>query len=117
LNRQRQVEQAKAQLDDTEYQLREQELALEAEVAINLEVVRTAFSSVQLEERNQSFANEQLRLARERYQAGLIPFLDLVEAETLKVQADRDLLIAIYAFHDALNALEAVVGEPLRSND
>ena len=67
-----------------------------------------------LERRNQALADEQLRLARERYQLGFIPFLDLVEAETVKVQADRDLLNAIYAYHDALTALEAVVGSPLR---
>lgn len=114
LGRQQQVEQARAQMQDAEYQLREQELALEADIRINLAQLRTAHSSVELEERNRSFADEQLRLARERYQAGLVTFLELVEAETVKVQADRDLLSAIYAFHDALNALEAVVGSPLR---
>jgi outer membrane protein len=114
LTRQRQVEQAQAAMDDAEHQLREQELALRADVAINLAQVRTAFRSVELEERNQEFADEQLRLARERYRAGLIPFLDLVEAETVKVQADRDLLNAIYGFHDALTALDAVVGGTLR---
>lgn len=115
LSRQRQVEQAQATMDDAEYQLREQELALRADVAINLAQVRTAFRSVELEERNQEFADEQLRLARERYRAGLIPFLDLVEAETLKVQADRDLLNAVFGFHDALTALNAVVGGALRT--
>lgn len=115
LSRQRQVEQAQAALDDAEYQLREQELALRADVAINVAQVRTAFRAVELERRNQEFADEQLRLARERYRAGLIPFLDLVEAETVKVQADRDLLTAIYAFHDALTALDALVGGGLRT--
>ena len=114
LSRQRQIEQAQAQMNDAEYQLREQELALEADVRINLAQLETAFRSVELEQRNQSFADEQLRLARERYQAGIIPFFELVEAETVKVQADRDLLSAIYAFHDSLTALEAVVGSPLR---
>jgi outer membrane protein len=112
--RQRQVEAAQAQLDDTEYQLREQELALQADVAIRLAQLETSFRSVELEERNQAYADEQLRLAREQYRVGLIPFLDLVEAETVKVQADRDLLTAIYAYHDALTNLEAVVGETLR---
>ncbi len=113
-SRQRQVETAQAQLDDTEYQLREQELALQADVSIRLAQVETGFRSVELEQRNQVFADEQLRLAREQYRVGLIPFLDLVDAETLKVQADRDLLNAIYAYHDALTNLEAVVGQPLR---
>jgi outer membrane protein len=114
LARQRQLEAAHVQREDVELQLREQELALEADVSIQLDQVRTAYQSAELERRNQALADEQLRLARERYQLGFIPFLDLVEAETVKVQADRDLLNAIYAYHDALTALEAVVGSPLR---
>lgn len=112
--RQQQLESAQARLDDSEYQLREQEIALQADVAIRLSQLQTAFRSVELEERNQAYADEQLRLAREQYRVGLVPFLDLVEAETVKVQADRDLLTAIYAYHDALTNLEAVVGRTLR---
>ena len=115
LSRQQQVESAHAQRSDAEFQLREQELALEADVRIQLARVRTAFRSADLERRNQELADEQLRLARERYRLGFIPFLDLVDAETVKVQADRDLLNAVYAYHDALTSLEAVVGRPLRT--
>ncbi len=114
-NRQRQVEAAQAQLDDSEYLLREQEIALQADVSIGLATLQTAFSSVELEQRNQSYADEQLRLALEQYRVGLVPFIDLVEAETVKAQADLDLLTAIYAYHDALTNLEAVVGEMLRN--
>jgi outer membrane protein len=112
--RQRQLESAQAQLDDSEYLLREQEIALQADVAIGLSQLQTTFRSVELERRNQSYADEQLRLALEQYRVGLIPFVDLVEAETVKAQADRDLLNAMYAYHDALTNLEAVVGESLR---
>lgn len=115
LSRQRDLEAARVQEDDALLQLREQELALEADVSIQLDQVRTAFRSAELERRNQALADEQLRLARERYQLGFIPFLDLVEAETVKVQADRDLLNAVYAYHDALTSLEAVVGTSLRT--
>lgn len=117
LSRQRELEAARVQEDDARLQIREQELALEADVSIQLDQVRTAFQSAELERRNQELADEQLRLARERYQLGFIPFLDLVEAETVKVQADRDLLNAFYAYHDALTALEAVVGTPLRTSN
>ena len=114
-SRQRQLESAQAQLDDSEYLLREQEIALQADVAIGLSQLQTAFRSVELEQRNQSYADEQLRLALEQYRVGLVPFVDLVEAETVKAQADRDLLNAVYAYHDALTNLEAVVGESLRN--
>lgn len=113
--RQQQVEAAQAQLGDSEYLLREQEIALQADVSIRLAQLETAHRSVELEERNQDYADEQLRLAREQYRVGLIPFLDLMEAETVKIQADRDRLNAIYAYHDALTNLEAVVGQSLRN--
>jgi len=115
LGRQRDLEAAQAQKEDAEYQVREEELALEADVSIQLAQVSTAYRSAELERRNQDLADEQLRLARERYRLGFIPFLDLVEAETVKVQADRDLLNAVYGYHDALTALEAVVGRSLRT--
>jgi outer membrane protein TolC len=116
LSRQRQLEAARAQRDDADHQVREQELALEADVTIRLAEVRAAHRSAELEERNQTLADEQLRLAQERYRLGFIPFLDLVDAETLKAEADRDLLNAVYGYHDALAALEAAVGRSLRPN-
>ena len=41
--------------------------------------------------------------------------MDLVEAETVKSQADRDRLVAVFDYHLALTALESAVGRPLRS--
>lgn len=113
-SRKRQLEAAQAQRSDARYQLREQELALRADLAIGLGEVRTAYESAVIEERNQEFADEQLRLALERYRVGTISFVDLVEAETVKAEADRSRLTAIYGFHEAIAALEAVVGAPLR---
>lgn len=115
LSRQQRLESAGAQLRDAEFQVREQELALEADLSVNLALVETAFRSAEIERRNQQYADEQLRLATERYQLGGLPFLDLVDAETVKAQADRDLLNAVYAYHDAITNLEAVVGRPLRN--
>jgi outer membrane protein TolC len=94
--------------------VREQELALRSDLAVSLGSVRTAYQSALLEERNQTLADEQLRLARERYQLGAITFIDLVEAQTVKAQADLQRLAAIYTYHDAVTSLEAVVGAPLR---
>jgi outer membrane protein len=112
-SRQRQVEEAKAQQRDATHYYREQELALRADVAIGLGNVRTAYESALIEERNQAFADEQLRLALERYRVGTISFVDLVEAETVKAQADRARLTAIYGYHDAIANLEAVMGDDL----
>ena len=115
LGRQREVESARAALQDTRYQIREQELALRADIESRLAVVRTAYQTALIEERNQALADEQLRLARDRYRLNLLDFIGLVEAETVKAQADRLRVISIFTYHDAIADLEAVVGTPLRN--
>lgn len=115
LNRRRQVAEAQVQLDDLDHNLREQELALRADIAATLATVRTAYRAALIEEQNQIVADEQLRLARERFSVGLTGFVELLEAETLKVEADREQIAAIFAYHDSLANLEAVVGTSLRT--
>ena len=115
LGRERNLQAARLQREDFGQQVREQELALEADVSIDLANVRTAYESALLEERNRELADQQLRLARERYQLGAITFVELVDAQTLLAQADRDRIIAVFAYHDAVTRLEALVGSSLRN--
>lgn len=115
LSRQREVESARAQLFDSRYRVREQELALRADIEARTATVQTAYQTVLIEERNQELVDEQLRLAQERYRLGLSNFIDLVEAETVKARADRERLFAIFTYHDAIADLESVVGTPLRN--
>ncbi len=115
LSRQRQITEARVELDDLDLSLREEELALRADIATTLATVRTAYQAALIEEQNQTVADEQLRLARERFTVGLADFLELLEAETLKVEADREQIAAIFAYHDFLANLEAVVGNSLRT--
>ncbi len=114
-SRQRDVEVARVQREDMRYQVREQELRLSGDIAAGLAAVRTAYEGARIEERNQEAAEEQLRLASEQYRLGLVSFLQLVEAETVKAQADRELLSAIFTYHDNLASLEATIGAPLRT--
>jgi outer membrane protein TolC len=115
LSRERNVEAARLQRDDLAEQVREQEIALEADIAIGLANVRTAYESALLEEQNRALAERQLLLARERYLLGEITFVDLVDAQTVSAQAEADRLAAVYAYHDLVTALEALVGAPLRN--
>ncbi len=115
LSRQRNLEAARLQQEDAAEQVREQELALRADLRIGLANVRTAYQSALLEERNRQLAEQQLRLARERYQLGAITFVELVDAQTVLAQADRDRTAAVFAYHDAVTNLEALVGAPLRN--
>lgn len=114
LRRQLQLEAARVDRDDVEHAIREQRLAVQAEISGSLAQLRAAWRSALLEEQNQELADEQLRLAQERYRLGLAGFLELVEAETVKAEADRALLTAIFTYHDALAQLEATVGASLR---
>jgi outer membrane protein len=113
-SRQRNLEAAKLQRDDLNQQLREQEIALRADLAVALSTLETAYQSALLEERNRQLAEQQLRLARERYRLGAITFIELVAAQTVLAQADRDRTAAIFAYHDAVTRLETLVGTPLR---
>jgi outer membrane protein len=115
LSRQRNLEAARLQRDDLGYQVREQELALEADISIGLANVRTAYESALLEERNRALADQQLRLARERYRLNAITFIELVDAQTLLAQADRDRVFAVFFYHDSVTSLEALVGSSLRN--
>lgn len=114
LSRERNMQAAKLQRDDLVQQVREQELALQADLAIGLETARTLYESALLEDRNRLLAEQQLNLARERYQLGAITFVELVDAQTVFVNADADRTRAVFAYHDAITTLEALVGATLR---
>ena len=115
LSRQQQVESARAQHLDARFQVRQQELALRADIETSTAQVQTAYETSLIEERNQTLVDEQLRLAQEQYRLGILNFIGLVEAETVKARADRDRLFATFTYHDAIAELEAVVGIPLRN--
>ncbi len=114
-SRQRNLEAARLQREDLSQQYREQEIALRADLSVALANARTAYQSALLEARNRDLAEQQLRLARERYQLGVISFVELVDAQTVLAQADRDRIAAIFAYHDLVTDLEALVGTSLRN--
>jgi outer membrane protein len=114
LGRERQLETAKVQRDDAELLVREQRIALNTDLTIALRGVATAYQSAVLEDRNRAVADEQLRLSGERYRLGAISIVELVDAETVKAEADQAYVNAVFAYHDAVTELEAVVGAELR---
>ncbi|HEX7117332.1 MAG TPA: TolC family protein [Longimicrobiales bacterium] len=112
--RERRVEAARVAAEDARLRVRAEELRLKTEVASAHATLQAAYRAVTLESRNRELAGEQLELARERYRVGAITFVDLTDAETRKSRADRAYLNAVYAFHEALAALETAVGQNLR---
>ncbi len=113
-DRQLQVEQAVAQRNDLMHRVRGLELQIRADVTEAVHNLETAQQTVRLQEENTTRAQEELRLARERYQLGAGTFLELLDSETLATQAEVDQIESVYAFHQALTALEAAVGRPLQ---
>lgn len=113
LSRQHQVESAAAQADDVRHRLRGEEIRIRTEVEAGLLNLEAAYQAHALEVRNRALAEDQLRLARERYRVGAASFLELMEAETVMARADWAYLVSVYAFQEALAALEAAVGQDL----
>ena len=112
--RQLQVEQAQAQASDVRLQVRAEELRLRSDVAIATENIRTAYQTAQIQERVRATAEEELRMARERFRFGAANSVEVTDAQTNLAEAERALIDVIYNFHQSLAALEALVGEPLR---
>ena len=112
-DRQLQVEQAVARRNDLDHQMRGLELQIRADVTEAVHNLETGYQTVQIQRENVRRAQEELRLARERYQLGAGTFLELLDSQTLAAQAEVDQIEAVYSFHQSLAALEAAVGRPL----
>lgn len=115
--REQQIEEARVAARTADYRLRGEELRIRTEVGTAYLNVATARQSVDLEARNRDLADEQLRLARERYAVGVANFIELQDAETIKARGDRAYLNAMYAYHEGLASLEAAVGRSLRATE
>jgi outer membrane protein len=114
LNRQLQVDQAKASAADARHQVRAEELRLQQEVGTAVRNLETAYQTALLQQRVQENASEELRLAQERFRFGAASSVEVTDAQTNLAQAERDTIDAVYNFHKALAALEALVGRPVR---
>ena len=64
--------------------------------------------------RNRTAAQEQLRLATERYRVGSGTFFELLDAQLAAQRADSDYINAGYDYHKTIAGLESAVGRPLR---
>ena len=114
LSRQVQVEQARAAAADARYQVRSEELQLRTDVATALRNLQTAYTTATIQAQVRATAEEELRLAQERFRFGAASSVEVTDAQTNLAEAERAEINAIYDFHKSLAALEAYVGEELR---
>ena len=114
LQRQRQVEEAKASAEDARLAVRAQELRLRTDVESALRNVETAYQTAQLQEKVRASAAEELRLAQERFRFGAASSVEVTDAQTNLAEAERAQIAAVYDYHKSVAALEAFVGQALR---
>jgi outer membrane protein len=112
--RETQVEQATVNRNNTQNDIRNQQLRIETEVSAAFLSLNTAQQTVALQEQNVRTARTALELASERYRVGLASIVDLQQARGDFERAGTDLITAIYAVQRAFATLEAAVGRPLR---
>jgi outer membrane protein len=113
-NREQQVAEARIAADNARHQLRAQELRVEAEVEAAARGVETAYRVALLQQRVRETAEEELRLARERFRFGAATSVEVMDAQTNLSEAERAEISAIYDYHKSLAGLEALIGAPLR---
>jgi outer membrane protein len=112
--REENIQQATAARRDADLNVRQQQLALTAEVTTAYLNLQAAYAAVQIQERNSVAARDAQTLAQERFRVGAGTFIDVQQARADYELAETDRINAIYDFHKAVAALEAAVGRPLR---
>lgn len=114
-SRERQISQANNVAEDAEHSRRAEELRLRTMVTNTYDNLISAYRVIQVESRNRTLSEEQLSLQQRRYALGASDMLVLMDAQTTMTTADQGYLNAVYDFHFNLIALEAAVGQPVRT--
>ena len=112
--REERVQVAEANRDDAMYQVKAKDLALTAGVTQAYLTLMTSVKTVQLNQQNAQWAQEELAFAEERYKVGAATFLDVTTSRGTYEQALIDRVNSVYDFHKSYAALENAVGRPLR---
>jgi outer membrane protein len=100
--------------DDAREQVEGQRLLVRTNVTQAYYGLIAAYQAIGIQATNRVAAQEQLRLATERYRVGSGTFFELLDAQVAAQRAEADYVNAIYAYHRAIASLEAAVGRPLR---
>jgi len=105
------IEQAEATLHQRQAELADQRGRVEQDVRTALIELETAIGEVRLAENNRGFANETLREARDRFNAGVATTVEVVQAQEQVASAESDYISGLFAFDLARLALSRALGE------
>ncbi len=108
------VQNATVQRRNAENTRRQEELRVSADVTSAYLTLTVNKQAVDLQDENSRTARIALSLAEERYRAGAINLVELIQARTDFETAETDRINAIFDFQRAFAQLEAAVGRPLR---
>lgn len=108
------VSQAAAAAEDAWEAMEARRLQVRTDVSQAFYSLETAYQTIGIQESNRAAAQEQLRLATERYRVGSGTFFELLDAQLASQQAEADYINAVYTYHQSIASLEAAVGRALR---
>jgi len=112
--RETRIAEAAQQADDAVEEVESQRLQVRTNVSQAYYGLVAAYQAIGIQETSRVAAQEQLRLATERYRVGSGTFFELLDAQVAAQRADANYINAIYAYHRSIASLEAAVGRPLR---
>jgi outer membrane protein TolC len=112
-NRQNNQRSRAISVENAQEQLRQVRMELDQNIRTLLVNLRSAYRSVELQDRRVALAQEQLELQFESYRLGRVDFLQLQGATESAAQARRQALQARYSFESARISLERALGVPL----
>jgi outer membrane protein len=112
--RETRIAEAAQQADDALEEVESQRLQVRTNVSQAYYGLVAAYQAIGIQETSRVAAQEQLRLATERYRVGSGTFFELLDAQVAAQRADANYINAIYAYHRSIASLEAAVGRPLR---
>jgi outer membrane protein TolC len=102
---------ALAQVRAQEFRLRSLELLISSELRLAVQDARSRFAQVEVAERSLRLANDELRLARQRYEQGVADNREVVEAQNSLAQADDSLVEAVFQYNLSRVELARAKGE------
>jgi outer membrane protein len=112
--REQTIELSAADQSDAQYNLKAEQLKLNADVQSAHVTLLADYQALKLQESNSVAAREALQLAEERYRVGLNSLVDLQQARSDYETAEAGRIYAVFEFHRAFAALESAVGRSLR---
>jgi outer membrane protein len=108
------LSQARAQQDDADEDVRARRLQVRTDVQARYLALQTDFKAIGVQTASRQSAQDQLRLAQDRYRLGAGTALEVSDAQNAVQRAEGEYVNAVYDYHKAMAALEAAVGRSLR---